>query len=138
MEFTLPEVAYQALLFVVVYFILKKTVFERFLENLEARHHRTHGALAEAEALRTETARLQADYEVQLAEMRRQASVARDEIRRQAEASEREILEAARADAAKSLAEARAEIQKQTDAARVSLRGEIETISQQVLAALMQ
>lgn len=138
MEFTPQEVIYQALLFVVVYLALKRLVFDRFLDNVEARHHRTHGALAEADKLRAETARLQADYEMQMAELRRQASAAREEIRREAEKGEREILESARAEAARALAEARAGIQEQTNEARASLQGDVEEISERVLAALMR
>lgn len=138
MEFTPQQVIYQALLFVAVYVVLKRLVFDRFLDNVEARHHRTHGALAEADELRAETARLRADYEMQMAELRRQASAAREEIRREAEKGEREILETARAEAARALGEARTRIQEQTIQARASLQGDVEEISERVLAALMR
>lgn len=138
MEFTPQQIIYQALLFVAVYFALKTLVFDRLLDNVAARHHRTHGALAEAEQLRVETARLRADYETQLAEIRRQASAAREEIRREAEKAEGEILEAARVEAARTLSEARAEILEQTKVARTSLQGEVDEISRGVLQALVQ
>lgn len=137
MEFTPQGILYQAALFVALYFVLKRMVFDRFLENLEARHHRTRGALEEAARLRDEAARLQADYDEQLAEIRHQAAAAKDEIRKEAEAREQELLEAAHGEAARSLAKAREEIDRQIRAARASLENDVTKLSEQVLERLL-
>jgi len=138
MEFTPQAILYQAILFVALYFVLKRLVFGRFVENLEARHRRTQGALEEAMRLREEAGRLQADYEAQMAEMRRRAAAAKEEIRRQAEKGERELLDLARGEAARSLAQAQAEIAEQVRAARAALEGDVNKLSEQVLDRLLK
>jgi F-type H+-transporting ATPase subunit b len=138
MEFTPQAILYQAILFIALYFMLKRLVFDRFLDNLEARHQRTKGALEEAALLREEAGRLQADYESQMAEMRHQAAVAKDDIRRQTEKGEQELLELARGEAAQSLVKARAEIAEQVRVARASLEGDVAKLSEQVLERLLK
>jgi F-type H+-transporting ATPase subunit b len=138
MEFTPQAILYQAILFVALYLVLKRLVFDRFLENLEARHRRTQGALEEAMRLREEAGRLRADYEAQMAEMRQRAAVAKDEIRRQAEKGEQDLLELARSEAARSLAKAQAQIDEQVRAARVALEGDVTKLSEQVLERLLK
>jgi F-type H+-transporting ATPase subunit b len=138
MEFTPQAVLYQAILFVALYFVLKRLVFDPFLDNLAARHRRTRGALEEATRLREEAGRLQADYEAQMAEMRQRAAVAKDEIRREAEKGEQELVELARGEAARSLAKAQAEIAEQVRAARGALEGDVAKLSEQVLERLLK
>jgi F-type H+-transporting ATPase subunit b len=138
MEFTPQAIVYQAILFVALYFVLKRLVFDRFLDNLEARHQRTKGALEEATLLREEAGRLQADYQAQMAEMRHQAVVAKGEIRRQAEKGEQDLLELARGEAAQSLVKTRAEVAEQVRAARASLEGDVAKLSEQVLERLLK
>ena len=137
MEFSPETIAYQAALFVALYFALKNLVFDRFLANLDARHHRTRGALDEARRLREEAARLQADYESQMAEIRRRAAAAREEIRKQAEEEERELVESARQEAARALTEARVKIAAEAEATRAALAGETARLSEQILASLL-
>jgi F-type H+-transporting ATPase subunit b len=137
---SLPDFSslYQAILFVALYFALKHLVFDRFLETLEQRHHRTRGGLGEAAKLQEEAARLRADYEAQMAEIRRQAASAKEEIRRQAEKEEEEIIESARREAAKVLASMRAKIAEEARAARETLENETKTLSEQILADVLR
>lgn len=137
MEFTAPAIAYQVILFLALYAVLKRLVFDRFLENLDQRHQHTRGALEGAAKLREESARLTADYERQMVEIRRQAAAAREEIRRSAEAEERDLIETARAAATRSLAEARARIDAEVRATRTSLEAEITELSEAALAKLL-
>lgn len=137
MEFSPETILYQAVLFVALYFALKSLVFDRFVANLDRRHQRTSGALEKAKALRDEATRLQADYEGQMAEIRRQAAAAREEIRRHAEREERELLESARREARRSLAEARARIAQEAEATRASLSGETARLANEILANLL-
>lgn len=136
---SLPDLSslYQAILFVALYWALKHLVFDRLLEALGDRHRRTRGGLEEAERLKTEAARLQADYEAKMAEIRHQAASARDEIRRQAEKAEQEIIESARREAAEVLAGLRAKIAQEVRAARASLEGETEKLSQKILSDIL-
>lgn len=138
MDITPQAVLYQAVLFVVLYLVLKRVVFDRFLDSLDQRHHRTRGALDEAAKLRQEAEHLQTDYEAQLAEIRRQAASAKEEIRRAAESGEREVLEAAREEAGRFFTAARARIAGEVNVARSSLEGDVGKLSQQVLETLLK
>ena len=138
MEFSAPAIVYQALLFTALYFILRPLVFDPFLANLDARHQRTRGALEEAAKLRTEVARLQADYEEQMSAIRRQAAEAREEIRKQAESEERELLESARAEAARALARARERIAAEVAATRAALEADMDRLTDEVIARLLK
>ncbi len=137
MEFSLETIVYQAALFVALYFVLKKLVFERFLANLDARQDRTRGALEEATRLREEAARLQADYASQMGEIRRRAAAEREESRRQAEEEERKFVESARQEAARALMAARVKIAAEAEATRAALAGEIAPLSEEILASLL-
>ncbi|HSD09695.1 MAG TPA: ATP synthase F0 subunit B [Candidatus Binatia bacterium] len=137
MELSPETIVYQAALFVALYFVLKKLVFDRFLANLDAREHRTHGALEQATRLREEAARLQADYESQMAEIRRRGAAEREEIRKQAEEEERELVESARQEAARALTEARAKIAAEAEATRAALAGETSRLAEEILANLL-
>jgi F-type H+-transporting ATPase subunit b len=137
MELSPETILYQAALFVALYFVLKKLVFDRFMANLDAREHRTRGALEEAKRLRDESARLQADYESQMAEIRRRGAAEREEIRKQAEREERELMESARQEAARALTEARAKIAAEAETTRSALAGEAHRLSEEILATLL-
>jgi F-type H+-transporting ATPase subunit b len=138
MEFTVPQILYQALLFVVLYFALKQLVFDRLLANLDARSQRTRGALEQATRLRHETARLQTEYEAQMAELRRHAAAAREDIRQRAEEEERQLLESARQGAARSLAEARQRIAAEAEATRAGLRAEASKLVEEILRDVLK
>jgi F-type H+-transporting ATPase subunit b len=137
MELNAETIVYQAALFVALYFVLKKLVFDRFLANLDARHDRTRGALEAATRLREEAARLQADYEDQMTQIRRRAAAEREETRRQAEQEERELVESARHEVASALAEARAKIAEDAAATRAALAGEVTRLSEEILASFL-
>ena len=137
MEFSAPTMLYQAALFVALYFVLKSLVFDPFLANLDARHQRTRGALEEAGTLRDEAARLQADYEQQMAAVRREAATARNEIRRQAETEEQQIIESARREAAHALGAARQKIAAEAQSTRAALAADTARLSEEILASLL-
>jgi F-type H+-transporting ATPase subunit b len=138
MEFTVSQIVYQALLFVVLYFALKKLVFDRFLANIDARHQRTRGALEQATKLRDEAARLSSEYETQLAELRREAAAAGEEIRRRAENEERELLESARQEAARSIADARGRIAAEVETTRAALSAETAKLVEEIVRNVLK
>jgi F-type H+-transporting ATPase subunit b len=138
MEFTVSQIVYQALLFVVLYFALKSLVFDRFLANIDARHQRTRGALEQATKLRDEAARLQSEYEAQLAELRREAAAAGEEIRRRAESEERELLESARQEATRSLTEARRRIAAEAETTRAALGAETAKLVEEIVRNVLK
>jgi F-type H+-transporting ATPase subunit b len=137
MELSPETIVYQAALFVALYFVLKKLVFDRFLANLDARQQRTRGALEQATRVREDAARLQADYESQMAEIRRRGAAEREKIRKQAEEEERELVESARQAATRALAEARVKIAAEAEATRAALAGETSRLAEEILASLL-
>jgi F-type H+-transporting ATPase subunit b len=138
MEITPLAVVYQAVLFVALYFALKTLVFDRFLANIDARHQRTRGALEESVKLREQAERLVADYDLEMAKIRREAAALGEEIRRQGEEAERELIETARREAAKTLGAARARIAEEANAAKRALEAEIGPLSERVLETLLK
>ncbi len=137
MEFSVPTILYQSVLFVALYFVLKQLVFDPFLANLDARRHRTRGALEEANKLRSEAERLRTEYDEQMAAVRREAAAARDEIRRMADKEEAALIEAARIEAAQTLAAARQRIAAEAEAARATLAAETARLSAEVVEQLL-
>jgi F-type H+-transporting ATPase subunit b len=138
MEITPLAVVYQAVLFVALYFALKSLVFDRFLANIDARHQRTRGALEESAKLREQAERLVADYDLEMAKMRREAAALGEQIRRQGEEAERDLTETARREAAETLAAARARITQEVDAAKRALEAEVGALSDRVLETLLK
>jgi F-type H+-transporting ATPase subunit b len=138
MEFTVSQIVYQALLFVVLYVALKNLVFDRFLANIDARHQRTRGALEQATKLRGDAARLSSEYETQLAELRREAAAAGEEIRRRAESEERDLLESARQEAARALTEARRRIATEAEATRAALGAETAKLVEEIVRNVLK
>lgn len=138
MEITPLAVVYQAVLFVALYFALKSLVFDRFLANLDARHQRTRGALEESAKLREQAEQLVADYELEMAKIRREAATLGEQIRRQGEEAERDLIETARREAAQTLAAARARIADEANAAKRTLEAEVGTLSERVLEMLLK
>lgn len=118
-----PDIGFviQIALFLVLWFVLKRWLFDPTLRVLEARRQRTSGQLAEAERLREETVRMRNEYEARLQQAR---VAARDEvarIREEAEAEEARLLEAARAEAAAVVQEVRARVANEIEAARATM-----------------
>ncbi|MGH7821464.1 MAG: ATP synthase F0 subunit B [Candidatus Binatia bacterium] len=138
LEFPPDQTAlYQIALFVALWLVLKRLVFDRFLEVLAARRRRTDGALAEARRLREEVAKLRAEHEALMAQVRREAARGRDEIRRQAEAEERAMVDGAREEAARILDELRERASREVGEARAALERETEELSERVARALL-
>jgi F-type H+-transporting ATPase subunit b len=138
MEFTAPQILYQALLFVALYFALKNLVFDPFLANLDARGERTRGALEQATQLRHQIAQLESEYEKQMAELRREAAVAGEDIRQRAEGEERRLLESAREEASRSLAEARQRIAAEAEATRGALGADTSRLVEEILRNVLK
>lgn len=134
-----PDVTalYQLALFVALWFVLKRIVFDRFLENLADRSRRTDGMVAEAKRFREEAEAMREAHETFLAQARREAADAREEIRREAEREERKLLDDARDEAARVLAGLRERAQAETEAARRTLEQETQALSERIAQSLL-
>lgn len=129
---------YQALLFVVLWVVLKRLVFDRFVEALQARHRKTSGALAEASKLREEAGRLRGEYDSLMNQIRSQALQAKEAIRRQAEEEERQLIARAREESKIQLEELRRRLAQEVSAARAALEGEVEELAERVARSVLE
>jgi len=104
------SILYQIILFVVLWLILNKILFQPYLHLLEERERRTIGAEHDSTDLEHEGARLRAQYEEKIAQAQTAAYAAKDAILQEARQQREKILGQARAEAANKLEQARREI----------------------------
>ena len=118
-----PDIGFgiQIVLFLVLWAILKRWLFDPTLRVLEARRQRTTGQLAEAERLRVETARMRSEYEAALHAARVAAREEVARVREEAEAEEGRLLKAARAEGAQIVEEVRRRVALEVEAARATM-----------------
>jgi F-type H+-transporting ATPase subunit b len=107
--------------FLVLFFVLKKFAWGPMLQGLQERERSIHSAMEEAKAARDEAAKLRAELQAEIAKARAEGQALRDEARRDAERLREEIN-----------AKAKADIQAERD----RLRREIETARDNVLKDL--
>ena len=118
-----PDIGFliQIVLFLLLWAILKRWLFDPTLRVLEARRERTSGQLAEAERIREETAKMRLDYEAALQAARVGAREESARIREETEAEEAKILGFARAEAAGIVREVRSRVAVEVEAARATM-----------------
>ena len=104
------SILYQIILFVALWLILNKILFQPYLRLLEERERRTIGAEHDSADLEHEGARLRARYEEKIAQAQTAAYAAKDAILQEARQQREKILGEARAAAASKLEQARREI----------------------------
>lgn len=104
------SILYQIILFVALWLILNKILFQPYLRLLEERERRTIGAEHDSADLEHEGARLRAQYEEKIAQAQTAAYAAKDAILQEARQQREKILGEARAAAASKLEQARREI----------------------------
>jgi F-type H+-transporting ATPase subunit b len=104
------SILYQIILFVALWLILNKILFQPYLRLLEERERRTIGAEHDSADLEHEGARLRAQYEEKITQAQTAAYAAKDVILQEARQQREKILGEARAAAASKLEQARREI----------------------------
>src|SRR4030095_4852136 len=104
------SILYQIILFVALWLILNKILFQPYLQLLEERERRTTGAEHDSADLEQEGARLRAQYEEKIEQAQTAAYTAKDAILQEARQQREKILGQARAEAASKLEQARREI----------------------------
>src|SRR3954471_18369229 len=114
-------VAVQFALFLVLFVIANKLLFQPYLALRERRRAGIEGARAEADRMTAQADAKLADYEKQLAIARDKANAEGRKVRAEAAANEREVTDKARASAQKSIDEAQAKMRSETEAARAQL-----------------
>ena len=127
----------QFVLFLLVYVIANKLLFQPYLQLRERRKAGIDGARAEAE-------RMTATADAKLAEFEKSLAVARDraneegrKVRAEAAANEKDTTDRARASAQKAIDEAQAKMRAETDAARSQLLPQADALAKAIASKLL-
>jgi len=120
------SIVYQIILFVVLWLILDKLLFQPYSRVLEERERNTTGAQHDSVDLEHEGARLKAQFDEKMAQGQAAGYAAKEAINQEARQQREKILGQAREEATRSLEEVRREVvaalerEKQLAAAEVS------------------
>ena len=112
------SILYQVILFVILWLILNKVLFQPYLKLLDERERRTTGAQHDSTELEHEGARLRAQYEEKIAQAQSLAAGERERILQTARQEREKILAQARQEAEQTLAHRRQEITTALEAER--------------------
>jgi F-type H+-transporting ATPase subunit b len=104
------SVVYQIILFVVLFLILNKILFQPYLHLLEERERKTTGAQHDSADLEHEGARLRAQYEEKIAQAEAAGYAAKEAILQEGRQQRERILSQAREEAAHILEGVRREL----------------------------
>ncbi|HUS28054.1 MAG TPA: ATP synthase F0 subunit B [Kofleriaceae bacterium] len=124
-------------LFLVLFFVSNKLLFQPYLQLRERRKAGIDGARAEADRMTASADAKLADYEKQLAAARSRANEEGRKVRAEASAHEKDVTEKARGEAQKAIDEATAKMRQQTEAARLQLLPQANTLARQIASKLL-
>ena len=127
----------QFCLFLLVYWIANRLLFQPYLALRERRRAGIEGARAEAERMTAQADAKLADYEKQLAVARNRANEEGRKVRLEAAAHEREVTEKARAATQAALLEAQTKMRAETETARGELLPQAESIARAIASRLL-
>lgn len=127
----------QFALFLVLFLVANRLLFQPYLKLRERRKAGIEGARDEADRMTAQAEATLADYEKQLATARDRASEETRAIRNQAAAREREVTESARATAQTAIDEALATMRSQTEAARAQLMPQATALARAMTSRLL-
>ena len=130
-------VVVQLVLFLVLFVIANRFLFQPYLQLRERRKAGIEGARGEAERMTAQADAKLADYEKQLAVARDSANEQGRKIRLEGIAHERDVTSAARAQAQKAIDEAQATMRRETEAARAQLMPQAEALAKAVSSKLL-
>lgn len=127
----------QFALFLLIYFIANKFLFQPYLQLRERRKAGIDGARAEADRMTAEADAKLADYQKQLSVARDRASEEGRKVRAEAAAHDKEVTDKARASAQKSIDEAQAKMRSETEAARAQLLPQADALAKAMASKLL-
>ena len=131
------SILYQVILFVFVWLVLNKVLFQPYLKLLDEREHRTTGAQHDSTELEHEAARLRAQYEEKIAQAQSIAAGERERILQSAREQREKILGQARQEAEQTLAQRRQEIARALEAERRLASAEAATIAANIASKVL-
>jgi len=127
----------QLVLFLVMFLVANKLLFQPYLRLRERRRMGIEGAREEAVRMSTEADARLADYEAELAQARHRAGEEQRKVRAEAAAYERETTDKARAAAMSALDEAQARVKSETEAARAQLLPQADELARRMATRLL-
>lgn len=130
-------VVVQLVLFLVLFVVANRFLFQPYLQLRERRKARIEGARAEADRMTAEADAKLAAYEKQLAVARDRANEEGRKVRLEAAAHEREVTEAARRTAQQATDEAQATMRRETEAARAQLMPQADALARAITSKLL-
>jgi len=130
-------VVVQFVLFLVLFAIANRYLFQPYLQLRERRKARIEGARAEAERMTAEADAKLAAYEKSLAAAREKANEEGRKVRLEAAAHEREVTDAARRTAQQATDEAQATMRRETEAARAQLMPQADALARAITSKLL-
>ncbi len=127
----------QFCLFLFVFVVANKLMFQPYLKLRERRRAGIEGARGEAERMTAEADAKLADYQKQLAIARDKANEEGRKVRTAAAAHEREVTDKARSAAQGAIDQATAKMKSETDAARAQLLPQADALARSIASKLL-
>jgi F-type H+-transporting ATPase subunit b len=124
-------------LFLLLFLVANKLLFQPYLALRERRKAGIDGARAEADRMTAQADAKLADYEKQLASARNRANEEGRKVRAEATSNEKDVTDKARAETQKSIDEATAKMKQETEAARLQLLPQASTLAKQIATKLL-
>lgn len=131
------SVVYQIVLFLVLWIILRKILFQPYLHLLEERERKTTGAQHDSLELEQEGARLRVEYEEKIAQAKAAGYTSKEAILQQARRERESILTEAREQAMKLLEGTRRELESQMRKERQIAVVEARMIAQEMASKIL-
>src|SRR5688572_3748488 len=131
------SVVYQIILFLVLWIILRKILFQPYLRLLEERERKTTGAQHDSLELEHESARLRAQYEEKIAQAKAAGYASKEAILQEVRRERERILTQAREEAMKLLEGMRREVESQMQKERQLAAVEARIIAQEMVSKIL-
>jgi len=130
-------VVVQFVLFLVLFVIANRFLFQPYLQLRERRKAGIEGARAEAERMTAQADAKLADYEKQFAAARDRANEQGRKVRLEAAADAQKVMDTVRTNAQAQASEAAAKMRSETEAARRELMPQAEALARQITSKLL-
>jgi F-type H+-transporting ATPase subunit b len=124
-------------LFIVIYLVANKLLFQPYLQLRERRRAGIEGAREEAERMTAQADAKLADYQKQLAVARDRAGEEGRKVRAEAAAHEKDVTDKARAATQKAIDEAQSKMRAETEAARAQLMPQADALAKAMATKLL-
>ena len=131
------SVVYQIILFLVLWVVLSKILFQPYLRLLEERERKTTGAQHDSLDLEREGARLRAQYEQKIAQAQAAGYATKETILQEARRERERILTEARDEAMKLLQGLRLEVESQMQKERQLAATEAGIVAQEMVNKIL-